>query len=415
MKLLIHILLVSLTGISFCSCSDDYNVDDISVVNLEITVDNALRFDEGNQAYVTRLNDPVSFSFHGDIVDNILFYSGEIGHEYRYRNRAIAGPDAALKPTILIKTGLSSPKDEKGAQFRFLVSHNLGEYTEKAVAEAEWADVGTTDLRKGNRTTGDVTQYYYPTLGLQDKNNLNDDYTDWMSHDCVVYGIKAKSNESQYNRLKLSQFEVKNTETRDYGFTLDGTEINVKKSKDHRIFKALSPFDASFKVTNDATATSWASYTPERTVPEGTSESVPNSRLYTWNVAQMGLKYGEGSGYPWVKTNAAGQDIKCTYDTEVWEPNKNINLGNGTVGNVPTDAMKKQPSESWLVSRRHYTHQVSQDEVSNFVKIKSMSMVWNFSHTFLDKGMYTVTFVLNNQNRNDTNEKVIEFKIIVID
>ena len=44
-----------------------------------------------------------------------------------------------------------------------------------------------------------------------------------------------------------------------------------------------------------------------------------------------------------------------------------------------------------------------------------MSMVWNFSHTFLDKGLYTVTFVLNNQNRNETEEKVVEFKIIVID
>ena len=77
--------------------------------------------------------------------------------------------------------------------------------------------------------------------------------------------------------------------------------------------------------------------------------------------------------------------------------------------------MKKQPSESWLISRRHHTRQVTRDEVSSFIKIKSMSMVWNFSHTFLDKGMYTVTFVLNNQNRNETKENVIEFKIIVID
>lgn len=415
MKFLIHILSLSLTGVLLYSCSDEYNIDETSAVSLDITIDNALRFDETNQAYVVKLTDPVAFTFHGDIVDNILFYSGEIGHEYRYRTRAIADPDAQIKPTILIKTNLVSPKDDKGASFRFLVSHDLETYTDEAVVDAEWADVGTTELRKGNRVASDITQYYYPTLGLQDKNNLSDDYTDWLSHDYVVYGIKAKSNEAQYNRLRLRQFEVKNTETRDYSFTLDGTEITVQKSKAYQLFKAFSMFDASFKVTNDVTAASWASYTPEMTIPEGTTESVPNSRLYTWNVAQMGLKYGEGSGYPWVKLNAAGQDIRCTYDTEVWEPNKNVDLGNGTIGTAPTEAMKKQPSESWLISRRHHTRQVTRDEVSSFIKIKSMSMVWNFSHTFLDKGMYTVTFVLNNQNRNETKENVIEFKIIVID
>lgn len=415
MKTLIHILCAGVAGIVCCSCSDEYNVDPISAVNLDISVDNDLRFDEINQAYVTHLNDPVSFSFRGDLVDNILFYSGEIGHEYRYRDRVYADPQCDLKPTILIRTGLSSPQAEKSACFRFLVSHDLEEYSDRAVSQATWLDVGELDLRDGNRTSSDVTQYYYPTLGIQNESGLTDDYTEWLSGEYVVYGIQAKSNEAQYNRLKLRQFDVSNVETRDYSFTLDGTEVVVKKSLSHPIFEALSPFDSSFKVTNDETPACWASYTPSTTVPEGTSEVVPNSQLYRWNVAEMGLKYGEGSGYPWVRTNAVGQDIKCTYDTEVWEPNKNIDLGNGVLGTTPTEAMKKQPSESWLVSRRHHVRQVSRDEVSSYVKIKSMSMVWNFSHTFLDKGLYTVTFVLNNQNRNETEEKVVEFKIIVID
>lgn len=415
MKTLIHILCAGVAGLVCCSCSDEYNVDPVSSVDLDVTVDNALRFDETNQAYVIRLNDPVSFSFHGDIVDNILFYSGEIGHEYRYRNRVYAGSECDLRPSILIRTGLTAPKAEKSARFRFLVSHDLEEYTDLAVSRATWLDVGDIDLRNGNKTTSDVTQYYYPTLGLQGESNLTDDCSEWMSHDYVVYGIRAKSNEAQYNRLKLRQFEVANVETRDYSFMLDGTEIIVKKSISHQIFKAMSPFDTSFKVTNDETPACWASYTPQMTVPEGTSQEVPNSQLYRWNVAEMGLKYGEGSGYPWVRTNAVGQDIRCTYDTEVWEPNKNIDLGNGTIGTTPTDAMKKQACESWLVSRRHHVRQVSRDEVSSYVKIKSMSMVWNFSHTFQNKGLYTVSFVLNNQNRNETQVKVVEFKIIVID
>ena len=159
MKTLIHILCAGVAGIVCCSCSDEYNVDPISAVNLDISVDNDLRFDEINQAYVTHLNDPVSFTFRGDLVDNILFYSGEIGHEYRYRNRVYADPQCDLKPTILIRTGLSSPQAEKSACFRFLVSHDLEEYSDRAVSQATWLDVGELDLRDGNRTSADVTQY----------------------------------------------------------------------------------------------------------------------------------------------------------------------------------------------------------------------------------------------------------------
>ena len=44
-----------------------------------------------------------------------------------------------------------------------------------------------------------------------------------------------------------------------------------------------------------------------------------------------------------------------------------------------------------------------------------MSMVWNFSYNFAEKGKYLATFVVNNQNRNETFEKTVEFNIIVID
>lgn len=51
MKTLIHILCAGVAGIVCCSCSDEYNVESLSAVNLDISVDNDLRFDEINQAY----------------------------------------------------------------------------------------------------------------------------------------------------------------------------------------------------------------------------------------------------------------------------------------------------------------------------------------------------------------------------
>ena len=93
----------------------------------------------------------------------------------------------------------------------------------------------------------------------------------------------------------------------------------------------------------------------------------------------------------------------------------NLTLPDGTVLATPSEAMKKQPAESWAISRKHHVRQVDQDEVSAYIKIKSMSMVWNFSYSFAEKGKYKATFAVNNQNRNEGYEDVYEFDIIVVE
>ena len=412
MKIRYKIGFIFLSLILLNSCGDDFTLDAPEDVRLDVRIKGVTETDPATGAYIINAGELVNFEFVGDKVDNILFYSGEIGMEYRYRNRGLAENGDNLQPTILIKTALSDVDASVKSKFTFMVTDGLKEYNKEAVEQAQW-DESAIPLRNNNVATAAVTQYYTPKKGLQSSNVKDDEYSKWYTNEFVTYAIKAKSNTATKMRLQLQQFDVKNTETRDYSYTLDGVPISVKKTKDHQIFKAFSLFDASYKVANDMTAACWAGYTPLTTIKEGESSPVPNSQWYIWNVAELGLKYGEGSGYPWVKTNQAGQDIKCVYNTDIFVPNKNIVLPDGTITDTPTDEMKAEPSESWLISRNHYTKQVSKDAVTSYVKTKVMSMVWAHKYVFTSKGAYTMTFVINNQNVDETKEIVKEIKVIV--
>ncbi len=396
------------------ACSEKFNIDRPSPVNLSITLEDPLRYDGQTDTYIVRREQPVSFVFNGDRVDNILFYSGELGYEYRYRHREIADEDAVITPVISFSTALVNPDANVGTDFRLLTSHNLGGYTDEAVMSADWEEAGDTDIRDGDKTTAEITQYWSPVSGISDAAPSGEDYSGYLGREYVNYAIVARSDEAEYNRLRLSSFVVSNEEMRDYSYTLDGVEVDARRTRTSRIFNALSFYGDNFAVVNDPTAACFALYIPEETTVSGVSGPVPNSGIYAWNLAEMGLKYGEGSGYPWVKTNCLGQTIRCTYNTEVFEP-ADLPMPDGTVLATPSDAMKKQPAESWAISRRHHVRQVEQDEVSAYIKIKSMSMVWNFSYSFAEKGKYKATFAVNNQNRNEGYENVYEFNIIVVD
>lgn len=397
-----RILAVMFLAGAVCSCSDRLAIDPVKEVDVQISISAKTRpGEDGKDMYVVRKGETVQFDFKGGNTDAILFYSGEIGHEYRYRSRSEAEEGVQLSADITLKTNVRNYNS--GTNFFSSLSYvkDPEGYEPEYIASAEWVRLDEAGLRQGKEDATDLTLKYSST--------------DLCSGGTAMFRIVAKSNAAQNNRLMLRQFELANTETRDYGYELDGVRVDRKKTRKSQIFKAMSLFDDSYRVSSDETAACWASYTPEFTIPEGYSLPVQNSRYYTWNVAELGLRYGEGSGMDWVRHNKVGQNIKCTYDIEVFEPVNPFVMEDGRQIDEPTEAMKKSPSESWIVSRIWNTRKVNRDEPTTVIKIKQMNMVWSYNYTFEETGCYVCTFVHQNQSIIETQQKVTEFKVIVIE
>lgn len=383
------------------SCNDRLAVDPVKDVDIEVSISAQARQEENGVVYVVRKGEVVQFDFEGAHTDAILFYSGEVGHEYRYRMRTEAGEEAVLAADVTLKTAVRNY--DAGKKFSSSLSYmkNPQGYDPESIASAEWTRIDEGSLRKGKTDGNDHT--------------LQFSSSDLCSGGEAMFRIVAKSNEAQANRLVLRQFELANTETRDYSYELDGVKVERKKTRKTQIFKAMSLFDDSYRVASDETAACWASYTPAQTIPEGAVLPVQNSRYYSWNVAELGLRYGEGSGLEWVRQNGIGQNIKCTYDIEVLEPVNPFVMEDGREVSSPSEAMKKSANESWIVSRAWNTRKVQRDEPTTILKIKSMNMLWNYTYTFAETGCYVCTFVHQNQSILETQQKVTEFKVIVVE
>lgn len=398
----IRILAVMLIAGTICSCSDRLAVDPVKKVDMQITISAKSRpGEDGKDVYIVRKGETVQFDFKGTQTDAILFWSGEIGHEYRYRSRSEAEEGVPLSADITLRTNVRDYHSGTKSSSSLSYVMNPEGYEQEHITSAEWVRLDEAGLRQGKEDATDLTLKYSSA--------------ELCSGGTAMFRIVAKSNTAQHNRLMLRQFELVNTETRDYGYELDGVKVERKKTRATQIFKAMSLFDDSYHVSSDETAACWASYTPEFTIPEGSSLPVHNSRYYTWNVAELGLRYGEGSGMDWVRQNTVGQDIKCTYDIEVFEPVKPFMMEDGSQMKAPTEAMKKSPSESWIVSRIWNTRKVQRDEPTTVIKIKQMNMVWNYTYAFAETGVYVCTFVHQNQSILETQQKVTEFRILVIE
>lgn len=386
------------------SCSKEFNIDAVKPVKPTVTISNAMRYDSSLDCYIIKKEEAVTFLLKGGRVDDILFYSGECGYEYRYRNRAYADTMDNISVEIFARTAVLDPQVASPCAFKLLCSPDLADYTASAMEKAAWHTLDD-DLRDGQITTGDFNSV---TVAEQ----VMPDYFKFQN---VNYAVVSKSDVAQYNRLRLRQFDVVNTEIRDYSYDLDGLHVERKVSRNSVIIKGCTLFDDAYRANNDATAACWASYTPDVTLSEGLGEKVPCSMYYVWNVADFGLRYGEGSGFPIVKNNRAGQPIKCNYDLEIYEPTAPVTLPDGRILNTPSDPLKKQPVESWLVSRAHNPRQVAKDIVSNIIKNKAMGMVESFSYSYSQTGRYTAVFYLANQNMTGADTVVKEFNLIVVD
>lgn len=82
-----------------------------------------------------RAGEPVTFRFEGD-PDNIVFWSGENGHRYEYRERTQADCDIFLNFTSYVRNG------DAGKNLKIYISTDFsGVYDEANVKAATWTDI----------------------------------------------------------------------------------------------------------------------------------------------------------------------------------------------------------------------------------------------------------------------------------
>ncbi|WP_019991240.1 DUF5017 domain-containing protein [Rudanella lutea] len=90
-----------------------------------------------------RVGEPVRFSFTGGNIDQVVFFSGEIGRRYEQRTRTSGTGENRLVFQSSMQQGVLPGQDS----LRLLVSTNLAGYDAASVTAARWTDITSRNTR----------------------------------------------------------------------------------------------------------------------------------------------------------------------------------------------------------------------------------------------------------------------------
>jgi hypothetical protein len=374
-------LAVSALLVSGCTTTnnDIVSPDSFTVSVAPLTGD-VLRKSANNSGADTLLihkNDVVNFKLGGSNVDQILFYNGEAGFEYRYHSRYVADTldyknnfAGNFRSAVSIITALAGYSATQTQNHSLIASGNLATYTKAALKSANW-----TTLIPSLRTKADGTNETAPALNLP--------FT-WLMKDSVQLAIVSKTSNPATNQLTLPSatnvFTIYNYETRDYsGFGFPG----VKTTLTHKI---VDTFDQAF----------WGQCNPDSTA------GVLNNQDYKFNVGEFGR-----SGRSYVDSlnwNSNHRKIQLAYA---------ITMMADTVKAKAIATTATVPFEAWLLIRKYNPRQVFPDVPTTYVKTKEMNTVLMTSYTYKNQGVFKASFVAMNTGLTESKSVVREIVIIV--
>jgi hypothetical protein len=378
-----YLLAIAVSALLLGGCTVNNN-DIVSPDSFTISVTpltgDSLRKNTTNSGVDTLLihkNDVVNFKFGGSSVDQILFYNGEAGFEYRYHSRYVADTldyknnfAGNFRSSISIITALAGYSATQTQNHSLMASDNLATYTKAALKSANWAA-----LIPSLRYKADGTNETAPALNLP---------LSWLMKDSVQLAIVSKTSNPATNQLTLPSatnvFTIYNYETRDYsGFGFPG----VKTTLTHKI---VDTFDQAF----------WGQCNPDSTA------GVLNNQDYKFNVGDLGKSgrsYTDSLNY-----NSNHRKIQLVYP---------ITMMADTVKAKAIATTATVPFEAWLLMRKYNPRQVFPDVPTTYVKTKEMNSVISTSYTYKNLGVFKASFVAMNTGINDTKFVVREMVIIV--
>lgn len=111
------LMTIAFAGLSLASC--DKELKEETAMEVGVVTDSNVSFN-GNTVTVKK-GSPVTFSFNGD-PDFITFFSGEIGHEYKHRNRTEMKVEVLKSVNLVSAFGIDM---ETQAQLKALLMYSF--------------------------------------------------------------------------------------------------------------------------------------------------------------------------------------------------------------------------------------------------------------------------------------------------
>lgn len=333
---------------------------------------------------------PVTFNIDGD-PDYITFYSGEIGRQYAYRDSLRGDIDdivsASLKFTVWAQYGVNRSNEESSAYHQMQVLYA----TEDASGNPVFPGFSRNFEEDSIMVEEQIPWQYLiaPDL-MPDSGNSNDG--DW-----------SENNTSGFYR---NSFDIDMTQYLGKKFTLAMVLNRDKK---------------------EAPASSSASDPAGTTILQSTFHFEDMRLETTWKNGTVKTIYAEAFGFTPINmknktvfSDHSDNTYNMPSDLEYGAVSASVegfwNLTNIATGYIDISgcAANNKWKYSWIVS--DYLDFTLLDEANTGVGIKATNLpLESYDYTYENVGTYKATFVMTNVNFEDSQQKVLEFIVNVVE
>jgi len=336
-----------------------------------------------SDTFVVNMNEKITFNFPKGCPDEILFYPGESGKEYRFGSRSMyqLADSTLFESKVTVTTTINTFDATIVKDFALVAVSGLTTPTTSNFNAATKTEL--MKLRATSVNAAAVTDNFSITATSTPINLTSGD---------LNIAISAKSAEATKNFLSISAagLLVTNSETRNYGFVKNGVTVVNTKKVDYPI------------VANTLISAAWGQYAPDSTIAPGSAVKVLNATGYSWNLGEIGVSYAPAITGGTLAPNKNGVALASSYPIAVSAP---LDLTKVVDAGVAS-------SEAWLVSRGLNPCAVTAD-VATVVKRVDQSSMNYFQYIYKEKGVYKASLVGINVGTNGTAKVVREFVILV--
>jgi len=332
---------------------------------------------------VVNVNEKLSFNFKNGNTDQILFYPGETGKEYRFAERSLykASDGTKYESKVTLATTVNSFVSATPAECWLKAVKGL-----KTCTADELKAATKTDLLKlrASATSGTqvIDNFTFTATSTPMDINVGE----------IGLAIVAKSADATKNLLSVTAagLTLTGTETRDYGYSKNGVVVVNQKTVSYPV------------ITNVVASAAWGQFAPEKTIAPGSTTEVTNASGYSWNTGETGVNYAPAVTGGVIAVNTNGVAPTQTYPVSVTAP--------VDVTKVVADG--SAPSESWLLSRIVNPLTVKPD-AATIVKRMDQSSLSGYQYIYKERGIYKASVVGINVGTNGVKKAVHEFVVLV--